>query len=116
MAFSVWGKTAIVTGAGSGIGLAFARLLLKSGCNVLIADLALKAEAEYLVKTFALREPAEANGESEGSKVGTAVFQRTDVTRWEELERMFSACKTNFGVSADIVCPGAGIFEPVGLS
>lgn len=39
MSFSVSGKTAIVTGAASGIGLAIARHLLDKGANVMFADL-----------------------------------------------------------------------------
>lgn len=38
MSFSVTGKTAIVTGAASGIGLAIARHLLDKGANVMFAD------------------------------------------------------------------------------
>lgn len=40
-----------------------------------------------------------------------AVFQKTDVTSWTQLEAMFKAAIDNFG-SIDIVCPGAGVFEP----
>jgi 7-alpha-hydroxysteroid dehydrogenase len=39
MSFSVSGKTAIVTGAASGIGLAIARHLVDKGANVMFADL-----------------------------------------------------------------------------
>ncbi len=39
MSFSVEGKTAIVTGAANGIGLAIARHLLESGANVMFADM-----------------------------------------------------------------------------
>lgn len=38
MSFSIQGKTAIVTGAGRGIGLAIARQLLVRGANVMFAD------------------------------------------------------------------------------
>ncbi|MCB5409656.1 SDR family NAD(P)-dependent oxidoreductase [Pseudogemmobacter faecipullorum] len=38
MSFSVTGKTAIVTGASSGLGLAVARHLLDKGANVMLAD------------------------------------------------------------------------------
>jgi 3-hydroxybutyrate dehydrogenase len=37
MAMQVNGKTAIITGAGSGINFEFAKLLLEKGCNVVIA-------------------------------------------------------------------------------
>jgi 7-alpha-hydroxysteroid dehydrogenase len=38
MSFSVSGKTAIVTGSASGIGLAIARHLVDKGANVMFAD------------------------------------------------------------------------------
>ncbi|PYH98654.1 hypothetical protein BO71DRAFT_416107 [Aspergillus ellipticus CBS 707.79] len=100
MSFSVKGCSAIVTGAGSGINLAFAKLLLEGGCNVLIADLALRPEAQAVVDQYA---PT--------SSIPRAVFQKTDVTDWEQLERMLEVAEREFG-ELDIVCPGAGIFEP----
>lgn len=51
MSFSVEGKTAIVTGAANGIGLAIARKLADVGANVVLADMdeaKLKAEEETL--------------------------------------------------------------------
>ncbi|KAL2801133.1 transmembrane amino acid transporter protein-domain-containing protein [Aspergillus keveii] len=98
MAFSVQGKTAIVTGAGSGINLSFAKQLLESGCNVLIADLGLRPEAQELVNKFSSGNPR-------------AVFLRTDVTVWKQLEQMFVVAEKEFG-EVDIVCPGAGVYEP----
>lgn len=41
-----------------------------------------------------------------------AVFQQTDVTDWQQLERMFEVAEKEFG-EIDLVCPGAGIYEPV---
>ena len=38
MSFSISGKTAIVTGAANGIGLAIARHLANNGANVMCAD------------------------------------------------------------------------------
>ncbi|OJD19348.1 hypothetical protein AJ78_00710 [Emergomyces pasteurianus Ep9510] len=98
MAQSVKGKTAIVTGAGSGINLCFARLLLQNGCNCLLADLALRPEAQAIVDQYSVSSPR-------------AVFQQTDVTEWSQLERMFEVAEKEFG-QVDIVCPGAGVFEP----
>jgi 3-hydroxybutyrate dehydrogenase len=101
MAMNVEGKAAIVTGAGSGINLCFAKLLLEKGCNVVFADLALRPEAEAVVSQY--------SGTSTGAK---AVFQKTDVTDWAQLDKMFEVAISQFG-GADIVCPGAGVYEPV---
>ncbi|PYH48872.1 putative amino acid transporter [Aspergillus saccharolyticus JOP 1030-1] len=100
MSFPVQGRSALVTGAGSGINLAFAKLLLENGCNVLIADLGLRPEAQSLVDQY-----------SAPGKGPRAVFQKTDVTDWKQLEQMFEVAEKEFG-EVDIVCPGAGIYEP----
>lgn len=97
---NVESKTAIITGAGSGINFCFAKLLLSKGCNVVIADLALRPEAQELIAQYSVT--------SSGAK---AVFQKTDVTDWGQLERMFQKAIAHFG-GADIVCPGAGVYEP----
>lgn len=126
MAFSVKGKTAIVTGAGSGknymhgialslrqstnrlfiitegINFSFAQLLLQNGCNCVIADLALRPEAQVVVDKHSAKSGSAAR----------AVFQKTDVTDWAQLERMFEVAEREFG-EIDIVCPGAGVYEPV---
>jgi NAD(P)-dependent dehydrogenase (short-subunit alcohol dehydrogenase family) len=104
MAMNVLGKTALITGAGSGINFCFAKLLLSKGCNVVIADLALRPEAQSLLLEYPLSSPLWA-----GPK---AVFQETDVTDWKQLDRIFEVASENFG-GADIVCPGAGVYEPV---
>lgn len=94
-------KTAIVTGAGAGINLCFAKLLLSKGCNVVFADLQLRPEAQEVVDAYQNGSPR-------------AVFQETNVIDWMQLERMFKVCEQHFG-SVDIVCPGAGVFEPVSM-
>ncbi|KAI1331026.1 hypothetical protein F5Y16DRAFT_361961 [Xylariaceae sp. FL0255] len=98
--YSVAGKTAIITGAGSGINFEFAVLLLSEKCNVVIADLVLRPESEALLKKYSNKDSSP-----------RAVFVKTDVTKWSELERMFQTTLDEFG-SFDIVCPGAGIYEP----
>ena len=102
MALSLAGKAAIVTGAGSGINLCFARRLLGKGCNVIFADLVLRSEAQELIS----------NHFSPSQSVARAIFQETDVRDWRQLARMFATADREFG-GADIVCPGAGVFEPV---
>lgn len=100
MAMNVQSKTAIVTGAGSGINFCFAKLLLGKGCNVVIADLALRPEAQELISKY-----------SDSSNGAKAVFLKTDVTEWAQLQKTFEIATEQFG-GADIVCPGAGVFEP----
>ena len=95
--FSVSGKTALITGAGSGINLAFAQLLLSKSCNVLIADLSLRPEAQALLETHPTSPKC--------------LFIRTDVAKWPDLTAMFAFATANFP-SLEIVCPGAGVFEP----
>lgn len=101
MALQVKGKTALVTGGGSGICLQFTKVLLSNGCNVVIADLALRPEAEEIVN--------KGTGATGGAK---AIFQKTDVTSWDELQAAFDIALKTFG-RLDVVCPGAGLFEPV---
>lgn len=73
------GKIAIVTGAGSGIGAATARLMADEGASVVIADLDLVA-AERVA------------GEIDG-----AVAVEVDVSREEDVVRMIDATVATFG-------------------
>ncbi|CBX96040.1 hypothetical protein LEMA_P031920.1 [Plenodomus lingam JN3] len=98
--FTVKDKVAIITGAGSGINLSFATLLLSHGCNVLLADLHLRPEAQTLVSQY--RNP---------HARPRALFQHTDVTHWPDLTALFTTAAAEFG-RLDIVCPGAGIYDP----
>lgn len=102
MVQQVQGKTAIITGAGSGLNLALATTLLAKGCNVLLADLSLRPEANILVESHSRNT----------STSGRAVFKQTDVTSWQQLEDMFTTAEVEFG-GVDIVVAGAGVFEPV---
>ncbi|KAL3422381.1 nad-dependent 15-hydroxyprostaglandin dehydrogenase [Phlyctema vagabunda] len=120
MCYSVYGKTAIVTGAGSGINFSFAALLFSKGCNVLIADLQLRPEAEALVQASGCSRPpsppASIASSASSSPAPSTFFPRmhflkTDVTSWFDLSRMFSHAVSLFS-TIDIVCPGAGIYEP----
>lgn len=95
--FSVANKTALITGAGSGINYCFAKLLLSKNCNVVIADLALRPEAQKLI--------------DEHTSNPKAIFVKTDVTMWDQLSHMFDVAERQLN-GVDIVCPGAGVFEP----
>jgi NAD(P)-dependent dehydrogenase (short-subunit alcohol dehydrogenase family) len=104
MALDISGKTALITGAGSGIGLEFTNLLLQRKCNVLAVDINLTAEAGELFGKH-----------SKGSGSARVAYHKADVTNWSQMRGAFDKAVSEFG-DLHIVCPGAGVFEPVGSS
>lgn len=93
--FPIKGKIALITGGGSGIGFALARLFHERGARVVIGDLKLSnPEAEELV-----------------SKEGV-VFQTCDVASWKSLHDLISASVEHFDAVPDIYVPSAGVYEP----
>lgn len=108
-------KIALVTGGGSGINLAFVRLLHNVGCKILIADIGLHAEAQKWLDSLdndVDENEKDKSSRRNGDNTAKPVFQRTDVTDWGQLERAFEVCRDTFGDVPDIVVPGAGIYEP----
>jgi NAD(P)-dependent dehydrogenase (short-subunit alcohol dehydrogenase family) len=87
-------RTAIVTGAGSGIGRAVALAYAREGANVVVSDIAEKGGNE----TVSLIEKA-------GSK---AAFVRSDSSKPEEHEMLVKAAVEKFG-ALHIACNNAGI-------
>jgi NAD(P)-dependent dehydrogenase (short-subunit alcohol dehydrogenase family) len=90
------GKVAVITGAGSGMGRASARVFVREGAQVLAADISGR-EAET------------------AEELGDAVKAfRVDVTKEEEVEAMFAAATEAFGrVDAVLNVAGIGGAEPV---
>jgi 3-oxoacyl-[acyl-carrier protein] reductase len=87
------GKSAIVTGAGRGIGKAIAKKFLQEGARVLLCDL----EGDRVEKA---RE--------ELAGFGTVHARTTDVTSREEVEALCAQAKEVFG-RVDILANNAGI-------
>src|ERR1700753_2626001 len=101
------GRTAIVTGGSSGIGLSTAKLLHSLGCNVVLGDI----------------RPPESLGElnsGTNSKHGIS-YCECDVTSWAAVCRLFETAIAKFG-GVDIVHANAGVndtgdpFFSLGLS
>lgn len=86
------GRVAVITGGGSGIGLASVRRLAREGARVVVADV--DAEA----------------GKAAADEVD-GLFVRTDVTDAEQVEALFQSAVDTYG-SLDIAFNNAGIAPP----
>ncbi|BAG23300.1 MULTISPECIES: 3-oxoacyl-ACP reductase [Streptomyces] len=86
------GRTAVVTGAGSGIGLATVRRLSAEGAHVVCADV------------------DEGSGKAAAAEAG-GIFVRTDVTDADQVNALFKAAFDTYG-SVDIAFNNAGISPP----
>jgi meso-butanediol dehydrogenase/(S,S)-butanediol dehydrogenase/diacetyl reductase len=86
------GKTVVVTGGASGIGLASARRLHAEGANVVIGDIADQLSPET----------ADAFG---GERL---LYRRTNVAVWEEVRALVEAAAESFG-RLDVMYNNAGI-------
>ena len=97
MNISFTGKTAFVTGAASGMGLAAAEAFAEAGANIALADINLE-ELQKVVKTI----------EAKGVK---ALAVKCDVTREKEVEEAVAKTVETFG-SLDLAFNNAGIQIP----
>ena len=84
-----------------GICQSFTRQLLEGGCTVMMADIKLRPEAQALLDEWTTT--------AEGQP--TATFQQTDISDWAQISALWKAALGKFG-RVDIVCNGAGIYEP----
>ncbi|WP_028813545.1 SDR family NAD(P)-dependent oxidoreductase [Streptomyces flavidovirens] len=92
------GKTALVTGAGSGLGRAIALALAAEGANVVVAG----RRAAPLDETVALA------GQAGGT--GTTVAVTADVSRSEDVRALVRESVERFG-SLDVAVNNAGVFR-----
>jgi glucose 1-dehydrogenase len=97
------GKTAVVTGASSGIGRAIAISFASEGASVVIADVT--------------EEPLEGGAstvEIIARAGGAASFQRTDVGRWEEIDSLIGNAVLRHG-RLDVMVNNAAIYSGTAL-
>ncbi|MEV7469947.1 3-oxoacyl-ACP reductase [Streptomyces kronopolitis] len=86
------GRTAVITGAGSGIGLATARRLASEGAHIVCADI------------------DEVAGKAVAEEVG-GIFVQVDVTDSDQVEALYKTAFDTYG-SVDIAFNNAGISPP----
>lgn len=91
------GKTAIITGAGSGIGRASALLFAQHGARVVVADIVAEAGEETVQQISAAG--------------GTAMAVPTDVTEAGDLQALIQAALTSYG-RLDVLFNNAGLTIP----
>ena len=91
------GNVAVVTGASSGIGRATAELLARRGARVVV----------FARSAAKLRELATPFGDQMAVVAG-------DVSKLEDVERLFSTAESRFG-SCDILVNNAGMIDPAPL-
>lgn len=97
MDLSIKGRTAVVTGGDSGIGLAIAKILAGEGVNILLND-----------KTHAELERAAEEVRSRAKTGNRIVAVSADLTKDEEVQTLANGAKREFG-GTDIVVNCAGI-------
>ncbi len=88
------GKTAVVTGAASGIGFALAERFAEEGMRIVMADVEAPALAEASEKLTAAG--------------ATVLPVQTDVSKWEEVEALAGAAFDEFG-AVHVLCNNAGV-------
>jgi 3-oxoacyl-[acyl-carrier protein] reductase len=93
--FSLKGRTAIVTGASSGIGRAIAERLGRDGANIVVCYHSEPNQAAEIIKTI----------ESFGAK---AIAVKADAAKPTDITALYDACEKSFG-RPDIVCNNAGV-------
>jgi NAD(P)-dependent dehydrogenase (short-subunit alcohol dehydrogenase family) len=88
------GKNVVITGSGRGLGRAYAKAMAAEGARVVINDL-----HEEVVNQVV--EEIRADG-------GTAVAGISDITVWDEAQRLIETCVSAFG-AIDVLVNNAGI-------
>lgn len=96
--FDLTGKTAFITGASSGLGEHFSRILAAAGAQVVVA-------ARRVERLESLVAELQAQGHS-------ALAVSVDVTESDSIEAGFAAAEARFG-NIDVLVNNAGIGDPV---
>ena len=73
----------------------FCKRAAAEGAKVVVADIAQVPEAEEFTKSS-----------------DNVVFEKCDVSKWGDLQKLVTVAKEKFGKTPDVYVAGAGVFEP----
>jgi NAD(P)-dependent dehydrogenase (short-subunit alcohol dehydrogenase family) len=104
MSSELAGKTAVVTGASSGIGRAIALSFASEGASVVIADL----DTQPIEGGDPTAELIQRSG-------GEAIFQKADVARWEDIDSVIAKTVERYG-RLDILVNNAATYSGTALA
>ena len=79
----------------TGICACFVKRAADLGAKVVNADLKMTSEGEKLL-----------------SGLDNVHFQKTDASKWDQLQNLVTVAKDKFGSTPDVFIGGAGVFEP----
>jgi 3-oxoacyl-[acyl-carrier protein] reductase len=91
------GKVAVVTGASKGIGASIAEYFGAEGASVVVNYASSKSGADAVVKRIK-------------DKGGKAIAVQADVSKQEDIKRLFSETKSAYG-KVDVLVNNAGVYE-----
>lgn len=111
MSFSIAGKTAIVTGAANGIGLAIGRHFLSEGANVVFADLDKASLMAELDGDLHDDSPVRAFAGDLSQKLAVANLMSTTLAAFDRVDILVNA--TRQIMSSDPLDPEADAVEPM---
>src|SRR5262245_31230881 len=105
MAGMLEGKTAVVTGAGGGIGREIAIAMARAGAKVVINDVGASLSGEGQSAT-----PAEATKQLIERAGGAAAINTDSVAEWNSAQKIVQAALDHFG-GLDVVVNNAGVLR-----
>lgn len=103
------GKVAVITGAGGGLGKAYALLLAGRGARVVVNDLGGTFDGEGADST-----PAQKVVDQIKTAGGEAIANYESVSEWESAQRIIQAAIDNYG-RIDLLINNAGILRDKSL-
>ena len=101
------GKTAVVTGAASGLGRAIALRYAEEGANVVVSDVR--------VDPIWDRDTDTPTADLIKEKGGKAIYVAADVSKWDDIDNLISTAVSEYGGRLDILVNNAGVFNATNI-